>query len=212
MIVKLSSFSPNINTSPVPALIRVSGLCLNFTSPFPSSPRWRQKWGPAQGSLRLFAAPICSCSDPRGDADLILVVSICNEIHLSAYPRWGMCLLDKKVRIHSWCEKYMIQNQQVRRSWCERRGASHPTVPLFHPLLCPLPSAISRQLPQVEWQQASSTELTTTCSVINTALPPWNQGTIYTRLLPTSDREGADCLHSLWQGSIHNEQNVIIAW
>ena len=146
MIVKLSSFSPNINTSPAPALRRVSGLCLDCASPFPSSPRWRQKWGPAQGSLRFFAAPICSGSDPRGDADLILVVSICNEIHLSAYPRWGMCLL--KVRIHPWCETYMTQNQEVWRSWCERRGASQPTPPLFHPLLCPLPSPVSGKPPQ----------------------------------------------------------------
>lgn len=151
MIVKLSSFSPNINTSPAPALRRVSGLCFNRISPFPSSPRWRQKGGPAQGSLRFFAAPTHSGSDRRGDTDLILVVSICNEIRLSAYPRRGMCLL--KVRIHPWCEKYMTQNQEVWRNRCERRGASQPTAPAFHPLLCPLPSPVSRQPPRVECQR-----------------------------------------------------------
>lgn len=145
MIVKLSSFSPNINTSPAPALrsLRiVLGLCFSF----PLFSRLETEMRPCS---RLFEILCCSNplrSDPRGDADLILVVSICNEIRLSAYPRWGMCLL--KVRIHPWCETYMTQNQEVWGSWCERRGASQPTPPLFHPLLCPLPSPVSRKPPQ----------------------------------------------------------------
>lgn len=80
MIVKLSSFSPNINTSLAPVLIIGSGIVLelHFSSLLPVGDRNEN----LLKTLRFFSVPIQSCLAPRRDSDLILTAFVYNEIGL----------------------------------------------------------------------------------------------------------------------------------